>query len=60
MYRKFTKTDGLKLFIKMDDILAYEEMEDCVSIVTIIGDFEVLDTIEDIFDGNKNVNFSKN
>jgi len=48
MYRKFTKTDGLKLFIKMDDILAYEEMEDCVSIVTIIGDFEVLDTIEDI------------
>jgi len=60
MYRKFTKTDGLKLFIKMDDILAYEEMEDCVSIVTIIGDFEVLDTIEDIFDNNKNVNFSKN
>jgi len=60
MYRKFTKTDGLKLFIKMDDILAYEEMEDCVSIVTIIGDFEVLDTIEDIFDSNKNVNFSKN
>ncbi len=48
MYRKFTKTDGLKLFIKLDDILAYEEMEDCVSIVTIIGDFEVLDTIEDI------------
>jgi len=60
MYRKFTKTDGLKLFIKMDDILAYEEMEDCVSIVTIIGDFEVLDTIEDIFDSNKNINFSKN
>ncbi len=60
MYRKFTKTDGLKLFIKLDDILAYEEMEDCVSIVTIIGDFEVLDTIEDIFDNNKNVNFSKN
>lgn len=60
MYRKFTKTDGLKLFIKMDDILAYEEMEDCVSIVTIIGDFEVMDTIEDIFDNNKNVNFSKN
>lgn len=44
----------------MDDILAYEEMEDCVSIVTIIGDFEVMDTIEDIFDNNKNVNFSKN
>jgi len=44
----------------MDDILAYEEMEDCVSIVTIIGDFEVLDTIEDIFDSNKNVNFSNN
>lgn len=60
MYRKFTKTDGLKLFIKLDDILAYEEMEDCVSIVTIIGDFEVLYTIEDIFDNNKNVNFSKN
>ncbi len=58
MYRYFTKTDGLKIYIKNDDILGYEEMEDCVVVMTIIGDFEVINTIEEIFE--KRQNFSNN
>ena len=58
MYRYFTKTDGLKVYIKNDDILGYEEMEDCVVVMTIIRDFEVINTIEEIFE--KRQNFSKN
>lgn len=58
MYRYFTKTDGLKVYIKNDDILGYEEMEDCVVVMTIIGDFEVVNTIEEIFE--KRQNFSNN
>ncbi len=58
MYRYFTKTDGLKVYIKNDDILGYEEMEDCVVVMTIIGDFEVINTIEEIFE--KRQNFSNN
>ena len=59
MYRYFTKTDGLKVYIKNDDILGYEEMEDCVVVMTIIGDFEVINTIEEIFN-NKKQDFSNN
>lgn len=58
MYRYFTKTDGLKVYIKNDDILGYEEMEDFVVVMTIIGDFEVINTIEEIFE--KRQNFSNN
>lgn len=58
MYRYFTKTDGLKIYIKNDDILGYEEMEDCVVVMTIIGDFEVINTIEEIFE--KRQSFSNN
>jgi uncharacterized protein with ACT and thioredoxin-like domain len=58
MYRYFTKTDGLKVYIKNDDILAYEEMEDHVLVITVIGDFEVVNTIEEIFE--KRQNFSNN
>lgn len=58
MYRYFTKTDGLKIYIKNEDILGYEEMEDCVVVMTIIGDFEVINTIEQIFE--KRQNFSNN
>ena len=58
MYRYFTKTDGLKVYIKPEDILGYEEMEDCVVVMTIIGDFEVVNTIEEIFE--KRQNFSNN
>lgn len=59
MYRYFTKTDGLKIYIKNDDILGYEEMEDCVLVLTIFGDYEVINTIDEIFN-NKKQNFSKN
>jgi hypothetical protein len=48
MFRYFTKTDGLKVYIKYEDILAYEEMEDHVLVITAIGDFEVINTIEQI------------
>ena len=58
MYRYFTKTDGLKVYIKPEDILAYEEMEDHVLVITVIGDFEVVNTIEEIFE--KRQNFSNN
>lgn len=58
MYRYFTKTDGLKVYIKPEDIIAYEEMEDHVLIITVIGDFEVVNTIEEIFE--KRQNFSNN
>ncbi|MBK8820561.1 MAG: hypothetical protein IPN49_16305 [Saprospiraceae bacterium] len=59
MYRYFTKTDGLKVYIKPEDILAYEEMEDHVLIITVIGDFEVINTIDEIFNKKKQ-NFSNN
>ena len=59
MYRYFTKTDGLKVYIKPEDILAYEEMEDHVLVITVIGDFEVINTIDEIFN-NKKQNFSNN
>ena len=59
MYRYFTKTDGLKVYIKNDDILGYEEMEDFVVVMTIIGDFEVINTIDEIFN-NKKQDFSNN
>lgn len=64
MFRYFTKTDGLKIYVKDEDILAYEEMEDHVLVITAIGDFEVVNTIEEIFNGPKscdnNVKFSNN
>ena len=60
MYRYFTKTDGLKVYIKPEDILAYEEMEDHVLIITVIGDFEVINTIEEIFGNTQNIKFSNN
>ena len=59
MYRYFTKTDGLKVYIKNDDIIAYEEMEDHVLIITVIGDFEVINTIDEIFNKKKQ-DFSNN
>ena len=59
MYRYFTKTDGLKVYIKNDDIIAYEEMEDHVLIITVIGDFEIINTIDEIFNPTKQ-DFSKN
>ena len=59
MYRCFTKTDGLKFYIKPEDILAYEEMEDHVLVITVIGDFEVINTIDEIFN-NKKQDFSNN
>ena len=59
MYRYFTKTDGLKVYIKNDDILGYEEMEDFVVVMTIIGDFEVINTIDEIFNKKKQ-DFSNN
>lgn len=60
MYRYFTKTDGLKVYIKTEDILAYEEMEDHVLVITVIGDFEVINTIEEIFGNTQNIKFSNN
>lgn len=60
MYRYFTKTDGLKVYIKPEDIIAYEEMEDHVLIITVIGDFEVINTIEEIFGNTQNIKFSNN
>ena len=60
MYRYFTKTDGLKVYIKPEDILAYEEMEDHVLVITVIGDFEVINTIEEIFGNTQNIKFSNN
>ena len=59
MYRCFTKTDGLKVYIKPEDIIAYEEMEDHVLIITVIGDFEIINTIDEIFNPTKQ-DFSKN
>ena len=60
MYRCFTKTDGLKVYIKPEDVLAYEEMEDHVLVITVIGDFEVINTIEEIFGNTQNIKFSNN
>lgn len=63
MYRYFTKTDGRKIYIKNDDILGYEEKEDCVIVLTVFGDWEVLNTIEEIFNDIGyvgNLKFSKN
>ena len=59
MYRYFTKTDGLKVYIKNDDILGYEEMGAIVVVMTIIGDFEVINTIDEIFNKKKQ-DFSNN
>ena len=59
MYRYFTKTDGLKVYIKPEDILGYEEMEDHVLVITVIGDFEIINTIDEIFNPTKQ-DFSKN
>ena len=59
MYRYFTKTNGLKVYIKPEDVLAYEEMEDHVLIITVIGDFEVINTIDEIFNKKKQ-DFSNN
>ena len=59
MYRCFTKTNGLKVYIKPEDVLAYEEMEDHVLIITVIGDFEVINTIDEIFNKKKQY-FSNN
>ena len=59
MYRYFTKTDGLKVYIKPEDIITYEEMEDHVLIITVIGDFEIINTIDEIFNPTKQ-DFSKN
>ena len=59
MYRYFTKTDGLKIYIKDEDIMGYEEMEDHVLIITVIGDFEVINTIDEIFNKKKQ-DFSNN
>lgn len=58
MYRYFTKTDGMKIYIKDEDIMGYEEMDDHVLVITILGDYEVINTIEEIFK-NKH-NFSNN
>ena len=60
MYKKKKKTDGLKVYIKPEDVLAYEEMEDHVQIITVIGDFEVINTIEEIFGNTQNIKFSNN
>jgi hypothetical protein len=58
-YRYFTKTDGLKVYIRPEDIIAYEEEDDHVLIITVIGDFEVVDSIEEIF-GTAKQDFSNN
>ncbi len=58
MFRYFTKTDGFRIYVKDEDILAYEEMEDHVVVVTAMGDFEVINSIEEIF--NERSRFSNN
>ena len=58
MYKYFTKTDGLKIYIKDEDIMGYEEMDDHVLVITILGDYEVINTIEEIFKSKPN--FSNN
>ena len=55
MYRVFTKTDGMRVYVSDEDILAYEEEEGHVLVITVIGDFEVIDTIEEFFDTNDNI-----
>lgn len=60
MYRCFTKTDGLKVFIREADIIGYEQEQDYMTVITIIGDFDVIQTIDEIFGGNQNIKFSRN
>ena len=51
IYRYFTKTDGMRIYLRDADILSYEEMEDHTLVTTIMEDYEVINTIEEIFNG---------
>ena len=51
IYRYFTKTDGMRIYLRESDIISYEEMEDHTLVTTIMEDYEVINTIEEIFNG---------
>ena len=51
IYRYLTKTDGMRIYLRDADILSYEEMEDHTLVTTIMEDYEVINTIEEIFNG---------
>lgn len=58
MYRYFTKTDGHEVVIDVNMIMAVEDMGDCRVIVTPYFEFEVIDSMYDIFSDKKK--FSEN
>lgn len=57
MFRIFTKVDGMRVFIKNEDIISYEEMEDHTLVITVIGDFEVIESVDSIFNEKKKYKF---
>ena len=60
MYISFIKRDGLNIYINEDDIIAYEEKDDCVVVITAFGEYEVLNPINEILNTNNNSKFSEN
>ena len=59
MFRYFTKTDGMKVYLRDEDILGYEELECSTLVMSIIGEFEVINTLEEIFN-KQDQKFSNN
>jgi hypothetical protein len=53
MYRYFKKTDGLTIVLDLSYVIGVEDMGDFRIILTPHFEFEVSDTIEDIFDDKK-------
>lgn len=61
MFRYFTKTDGLLVVVNNDDILGVEDVGSHRIVITVVAEFEVIDTIQSIFVSKpNNLNFSEN
>lgn len=52
-FRVFTKTDGLEIVIDIKNVTDVEDMGDCRIVRTIMDEYEIQDTIDDVFLNDK-------
>lgn len=61
MFRIYTKTDGLQVVININDLIGIEDVGSYRIIYTIIKEFNITETVSEIFMPESNVNkFSHN
>ena len=61
MFRIYTKTDGLQVVINSNDLIGVEDVGSHRIIYTIIKEFNIIETVHEIFKPESNVNkFSHN